>query len=114
MDKVKAFFALIHRKYLVVPPRNDSYKCPRCNSRKSYISKDGYIEHSNGYGATWKGADITNIRCVECNTVMNHFMNPEYIDWTIRWKITGWIIAVPLMIIFAILISDVVYEYLTS
>ena len=112
MDKVRAFFALIHRKYIVVPPRNDSFKCPRCNSRKSYRSKDGFIEHSNAYGATWKGADIINTRCVECNTVMNHFMNPEYIAWSIRWKITAAIIGVPVLLAVVLMITSAVYDSL--
>jgi hypothetical protein len=111
MDKFKAFFAFINRKYFVVPPRNDSYKCPRCNSRKSYISKDGFIEHSNAYGATWKGADIINTRCVECNTVMDHYMNPEYIAWSTRWKITAAIIGVPVLLAVVIMIADAAYEY---
>ena len=110
MNKIKELLALIHRKYFVVPPRNDSYKCPRCNSRNSYISKDGFVEHSNAYGATWKGADILNRRCVKCNTVMNHFMNPEHIAWSNRWKITGAIIGTPVLLVLILLIADAVYE----
>ena len=111
MDKFKAFFAFINRKYFVVPPRNDSYKCPRCNSRKSYISKDGFIEHSNAYGATWKGAGIINTRGVECNTVRDHYMNPEYIAWSTRWKITATIIGVPVLLAVVLMIADAAYEY---
>jgi phage FluMu protein Com len=114
MERVKAFFGYVHKQYFVVPPRNDSFKCPRCNSRKWYRSTDGYVEHSNSYGATWRGADITNIRCKECTTVMVHYMNPDHIAWQNRCKITGAIIGAPLLLAVVLMISSGVYDYLMS
>ena len=106
MNKILSIAKWFKQNFLVVPPRNDSYKCPRCNSRKWYVSKDGYIEHTNAYGASWRGDDITNIRCKACNTVMNHLMNPDFIDFKTRWKILGGIIAIPVVIALASAIAD--------
>jgi phage FluMu protein Com len=106
MKKVKKFFNWFKLNFLVIPPRNDSYKCPRCNSRKWYLAKDGFIQHTNAYGSSWRGDDITSIRCKECNTVMNHYMNPDFLDFKTRWQILGSIIAIPVVIAICLAIAD--------
>jgi len=108
MGHLKRILSWFKYNFLEIPPRNDSFKCPRCNSRKWYRSKDGYIEHTNAYGASWRGEDITNIRCKECNTVMDHYMNPEFIAFKTRWQILGSIIGVPLLIAIALVIADAI------
>ena len=108
MNRLNLFFKWFKEKFLVVPPRNDSYKCPRCNSRKWYVSTDGFVQHTNAYGASWRGDDIKNIRCKECNTVMNHYMNPDFVKFKTRWQILGTIVGVPALIAIALMITDAV------
>jgi hypothetical protein len=43
---------------------------------------------------------------------MNHFMNPEYIAWSIRWKITAAIIGVPVLLAVVLMITSAVYDSL--
>jgi hypothetical protein len=85
-------------KFFVMPDKNENFKCPRCQHNKYYDSVDGFVEHSNAYGASWKGEDIVNKRCVKCDAVMDRYVNTDYLNFVKRWKTVGIIASIPFII----------------
>ena len=88
----------IRNNYFIVPDKNESFKCPRCGNNQGYDSKDGFIQHSNAFGGSWKGDDIINKRCKKCDAVMDRYVNTDYLNFIKRWKNIGFIIALPFFV----------------
>ena len=91
------FFEWIKKNYFDMPEKNESFKCPRCQQRKFYNSVDGYIQHSNSFGGSWKGDDVINKRCVNCTVVMDRYVNTSYLKFKNRWQTVGFIALLPFL-----------------
>lgn len=92
------FFDQIIENFFVAPVKGETFKCPRCQQKRYYESVDGFIQHSNSLGASWKGEDITNKRCVDCNVVMDRYVNSSYLKFISRWKTVGTVAAFPFIL----------------